>query len=103
MSTWTLALDESGRFEGAAVAGEKAERRGYVVGGVLFPKAASEVEKAWRDGFGRQCRDVGGRYPPHSNELGLGQTEMLRARATAELKAVDGTVDQIYLVYRAHR
>src|SRR5689334_15624024 len=65
-SAWTLALDESGRFEGALLDGT--ERFGWVVGGVLLPGGAEQTERELQ-GFRQWWEAQGRNWPPHASEL----------------------------------
>jgi hypothetical protein len=66
---WTLALDESGQFEGAHLEGERDETVGLIVGGVLFPGAPSELQDSWQRELEGSCSTIGVGFPPHSTEL----------------------------------
>ncbi len=69
MGEWTLALDESGQFEGSHLEGERDERVGLIVGGVLFPGAPAQVETPWRDALRKACRATDLKFPPHSTDF----------------------------------
>lgn len=68
MSIWTMAIDESGKFEGTAVAGEKREAHVQLVGGVLLPGGAERVGKALAEVMA-QARQKAPGGDLHSTEL----------------------------------
>ncbi len=81
MTTWTLAFDESGRFEAKEVTGEGNERAVLVVGGVLFPKDAVSLDRALREPLKRAVRGLDLDYPPHA--VGITPTKLEKLRGDA--------------------
>lgn len=87
MTTWTLALDESGRFERTAEAHEV-----LVVGGVLVPEALADLRNRWKDKLKRECERLGLPFPPHATDMRkrddqrpkLAKLNGLASRAVAE-------------------
>jgi hypothetical protein len=64
-SRWTLALDESGRFEAEAGQAEV-----LVIGGVLCPGEADQLGGAWDKTLRRVLKEEGqDKWPPHATEL----------------------------------
>lgn len=88
MTTWTLALDESGRFEGDAVPGGSRERGALIVGGVLCPGAADELELPWRSAIAG-CITAAA-YPPHATTQRPEDRTRLRHIVVRELEAAGG-------------
>lgn len=65
---WTLVTDESGRFEPES-SGESAGSRVIVLGGLLCPGDASELDMKWTGQLKRLCAQLGLTYPPHTTDL----------------------------------
>lgn len=90
MGEWTLALDESGQFEGSHIEGERDETVGLVVGGVLFPNAPREVETSWRKSIRELCEKKGLRFPPHATEFDESARNDLGALASDLVSKANG-------------
>jgi hypothetical protein len=90
LSNWTLALDESGRFEGSLVDGEGHERVGLVVGGVLCPGSAEELDARWRSDLKNLCRQLDVSFPPHGYQLSDHKHAALLDLARTRVSAAGG-------------
>lgn len=86
---WTLCMDESGRFDGKAVPGESRERVALVVGGVVCPGSATDLDIEWQAALKRGCKDLGVAYPPHATE-NPDKASDLRRLAADQVKARGG-------------
>lgn len=99
MTTWTLSFDESGRFEGCVVDGERDERYWLVLGGLLCRGDAETLEKKWRDPLKRECREYGIAYPPHAVGLSPNKREIFYRSVGRLLQGEDAR--WIFIVGRA--
>ena len=88
VSRWTLALDESGAFEGDLVVGRGDEHVGWVIGGVLLPGEANETSRAL-DSFRAWCRGSVG-FPPHATDLDLDARKSLAEAASGAVLRLGG-------------
>jgi hypothetical protein len=79
--SWTLFLDESGRFDAK-------ERVALVVGGVLCPGARPDLDA--KRHFRGACDAAGTPWPPHATELDVGVREGLLAAAARQVEAAGG-------------
>jgi hypothetical protein len=86
---WTLAIDESGRFEPGST-GESADREHIVLGGVLCPGDATSLDGRWSATLSKKCRELGISYPPHATELRSQLRDELATVACSELATANG-------------
>src|SRR6185369_7099336 len=82
-ATWTLGLDESGRFEGALVRHEReGEPVAWVVGGVLLPGSAETSARVLAP-FRAWCQRELGHWPAHATDEKQRKPELVDAAAAA--------------------
>jgi hypothetical protein len=86
---WTLVTDESGRFEPES-AGETAGSRVIVLGGLLCPGEASELDLRWTRQLKGLCTALGLTYPPHATDLQEQHREAILAAACAAVAEAGG-------------
>ncbi|MEP7122434.1 MAG: hypothetical protein ABJE95_16050 [Byssovorax sp.] len=85
MTTWTLFLDESGKYEGEYVPGATRERHAVLAGGILCPGAAINLDSSWRQAITRTSSTIV--YPPHAVRLGADVRADLYRTAAREIEA----------------
>jgi hypothetical protein len=81
---WTLALDESGNFEA-----EQGREEVLIIGGVLCPGSAEQLESSWDRVLRGACKEVGcSLWPPHAVNLpGESRRRILEALSRELVKA----------------